>query len=462
MRRAILILFQGLWLAASLAPAEAQPAPDAASALFGSQCFATSPSAPPSDASGLRAAIGAHLGNAAPAMKLSDPRQAPRAATAITLTANRPQSQAYGWQSAWKETFFAAILLPAGTATDIDAAVFTMVAPPNAGAEATELNIEASLSPGWLPSRWDVVVFACHDGGIRAYGRGQLYLSSLRLSALSALAAVAALYLTLAAVVIGMQRRQYAFAKAQADRGGVRLSPWAFALRPPVIMQDSFGYCSMSRFQVLLFTVVLTGIYVYVLVRTGSLPTPSADVLALLGITLAGGALARAADAPTIETPNRIWLFGTGILDPTPRLPLWRDLLAGEGELDVSRVQALVFTLLTAGALIANGTSDLTNFTVPKELTYLLGISQAAYVAGKALPRAEATRLNGEVRALREAEAKLMANPGDSAAQLDFATARNALGSVLFDVFGDRFVDKVLRELTPGARIAPAQPPPAA
>jgi hypothetical protein len=188
--------------------------------------------------------------------------------------------------------------------------------------------------------------------------------------------------------------------------------------------------------------------------RTGQMPDISNTVLALLGITLSGSTLARITEGSVVDTPNRLWLFGTGVVDPTPREPRWHDLLAGDGEIDVTRVQALAFSVFAAVALVANGTGDLEKFEIPEKLNYLIGLSQAVYVAGRSLPRDSARRLNEEIRLVREAEGAALAAPGADTERA-FETARNGLQTSLFNVFGERFRGAILRALKPGDR-APA------
>ncbi|WP_237216420.1 hypothetical protein [Falsiroseomonas oryziterrae] len=459
MRRVVLLLL--CLLAWDRAAAQGTSREAELAAKIGLTCFPAGPDGRVATTGGeVRAAIVAHVQRAAPAARLEGVRQVATAVTTIALTIRPPDLPAEDpWRARWPETYFAAVLVPAGEGVGAAGLRLASVRPPAPERDRTGLQIEFDQNAGWLPSRWDVLVFACHGQEIRAFGEHRVYLSSLRLSAAAGLASVAGLYLVLALASAHVQARQFAHAREVARRDGADLSRLAFALRPTVIMQDAFGHCSLSRFQVLLFTLVLTGVYAYVMVRTGELPDLSPTVLMLLGITLAGATLARAADGPVVDTPNRLWLLGTGVIDPTPRLPRWRDLLAGDGEIDVTRVQAVVFSLFAAVALVVNGTANLEQFEIPDQIVQLMGISQAVYVAGKALPREAATRLNAEIRALREAENAALAAPGDPAAQRAFETARNAAGSVLFDVFGERFDDGTLRGLTPGLR---REPPPAA
>jgi len=410
-----------------------------------------------------------HIRISAPSLKVNNVRQTALAIPTIELAVFRPEVIAE--LPAWRATWFEVVLHPTDTALNPRLMVRGNVLPPAAGDTQTSVIAEfPNLGGGWRSARWDAFILACVDSDfdpelrrentreIRVFARQPVYVSSLKLSAALGIASVIALYLILAVASMQTQSRQLAFARAEAEKEGRRFSRLGFALNPTVIMQDAFGHCSLARFQVLLFTLVLTGVYAYVMLRTGRLPNLSPSVLGLLGITLAGSVLARVAEGPVVDTPNRLWLLGTGVLDQTPRLPRWRDLIAGDGEIDVTRVQALAFTLFAAAALVANGTGDLESFQIPDQLNYLMGISQTVYVAGKALPRETAKRLNDEIRSLRDAERAVLDAPADAAAQRAFETARNAVGSVLFDVFGERFNDEALRRLTPGLR----RPPPPA
>ena len=118
------------------------------------------------------------------------------------------------------------------------------------------------------------------------------------------------------------------------------------------------------------------------------------------------------------------------------------------------RVRALAVSRFAAVALRVKGTGDLENFEFPEQLNDLIGISQAVQVAGKALPREAAKRLDEEIRAIPDAEQRVPAVPGDAEAQRTVATACKAVASTRFDVSYDRR----LRGMAPGERLAP--PPP--
>ncbi len=405
----------------------------------------------------------------APSLTVEAVKQTAHAVPTVSFVVRAPVGVP---KSEWLMGFFEAVVFPErtdGRSIDPRTLVRGRVLPPTPTEDRTSVIAEfPGLDVGWLPSRWRVAIMLCVDPGadprgLIANGRAlreivilPLYVSSLRLSAAAGLGAFAALYLLLAFTARHTHERQIAVARDQALRDGrPPPKPWGYALRPTVICQDSFGFASLARFQVLLFTLVLVGVYAYVMSRTGELANMSPTVLTLLGITLTGSTLARVTEGSSLDTANRLWLLGTGIIDPSPRLPRWQDLLAADGEIDVTRVQALAFSLFAAVALILNGTGDLANFTIPDELNYLIGLSQAVYVAGKALPRDSAKRLNEEIRAARDAETAALLQPGDAAAVRGFETARNAIGSALFDVFGERFRDRQLRSMQPGDRMVP-------
>ena len=364
----------------------------------------------------------------------------------------------------WRATFFAAIAYPAATGLlpPRDAApILAMVQPPSPEAGITPLRLEFTPPETWWRSTWQVAVIACIPNPPSpepsAFGITEVTVSSYYLSVVIGIGAAALLYLVIAFTAMRVHGQQLERQAGRQAAEGRRPSPifWR-ALNPVVICQDAFGAASLSRFQVLLFTLTVVGVYAYVFARTGYLSALSNTVLMLLGITLAGSTLAGIAEGPPLSTANRVWLMATGILDTRPRMPCWQDLLGAEGEVDVTRVQALAFSVFAAVALVVNGATDLENFAIPDQLNTLIGISQAVYVAGKALPREAAKRLNDEVRSLRDAEQAVLRNPADAQAQLDFDRLRNALHGALTDVFGERFRPERLLALQPGS-LAPPQ-----
>lgn len=368
-------------------------------------------------------------------------------------------------RQAWSLAYYTVFVRPLrpgaerrGTLAE-DGAILANTLPPRAGPEPGTVIIPLEFEPRerFWRQRWEILVLPCLRTGpdeaeafAAGFGRAEVTLNSPLAGALVGIggALLAILILGYAASAINGHQLE---AGPDGQKALSRFSPC-------FICQDAFGHMSLSRFQVLLFTLALLGVYSYAFVLTGQLPEVQPSVLALAGITLGGSTLASAATRPVVETSNRLWLLGNGLLDQPRRRPRWMDLLTGDGEVDITRVQALAFTLFAVGSLVASGAEDLSNFAVPEQLNYLIGISQTVYVAGKALPGDAPRRLNEELRSLRNAEVAVIKEPGSAAAWADFERQKVGVAASLTDVFGERFRREALAELRPGG----AAPPPAA
>jgi hypothetical protein len=388
------------------------------------------------------------------------PKQTSHARATLSFEIRKPEGIE---EEVWRRTAFAAIAYRAAMRQrpPDDAQVFLgYVMPPSPGADVTPIRAEFTLPDRYWPTAWQVAIIGCQDSMPERFGLTEVTVSSYSISVAAGLGSVIFLYVLIAFTARGVHARQLELVAQEAASNERRPKPALLrAFSPVIICQDAFGAASLSRFQVLLFTLAVVGVYAYVLVRTGQLSALSEDVLVLLGITLTGSTLANVADGQVLSAPNRLWLLATGVLDNRPRRPRWQDLLSAEGEIDVTRVQALAFSAFAALALVWYGATDLEQFRIPPQLNALIGISQIVYVAGKALPREAAKRLNEEVRLLREAERDTLAEPEDPSARLAFDRARTALQTSLYDVFGERFRPERLRSLVPGqASIAAAVP----
>jgi putative Ca2+/H+ antiporter (TMEM165/GDT1 family) len=328
-----------------------------------------------------------------------------------------------------------------------------------------ELTIRADKQPsGIFRQSWDVLILACigDQGQFDAFGSRTTSVLGVELGILVGLLSAAAIAIILALAAAYTSRRQLLRLYRRYRRTGYQRKParallFARCLSPAFVSQDTFGFASLGRFQVLLFTTAIIGVYAYVYALTATLPTMSNSVLALLGISLSGSALARFTEAPILTTPNRIWLLSTGAVERGPRLPRWQDFLTGEGEVDVTRVQALAFSIVAAIALVVNGASDLANFAIPEQVNYLLGVSQTIYVAGKAVTKESVKRLNEEIQALRTAESTYLSEASREtavAARSAFSAAKTALSATLGDVFGERFNARAFDQFEPGRRVS--------
>jgi hypothetical protein len=245
-----------------------------------------------------------------------------------------------------------------------------------------------------------------------------------------------------------------------------RLSPglsFARSLDPLVIAQDHLGYGSISRLQVLFFSLIVFGLLTYIALRTGVVGAISGDILALMGIAAAGTAGAamvgntgpaatRAADREepeqgqeALSPETRRFLAETGLL-PYDRVAQWRDLLVARGEIDIFRVQAVVFSIFVGGTLVSSGLEQLAAYEIPDTVLGLLGLSQASYVGGKLVFRrpGHIAQVDDAAAAAREALAAVSA--GDRSVTA-LERARQALAALR------RALALLLEEAVPQARM---------
>ncbi len=219
-------------------------------------------------------------------------------------------------------------------------------------------------------------------------------------------------------------------------------SVWKFfqATNPVFISQDSLGYGSLSRFQILILTSVVGLVLLHIFVHSGVLSGMSNTVLMLLGITIAGGTFARAADDWAGVSPSsRRFLLGESILKVRRDKPRFADLLETQGELDVAKVQALLFTSLVALAiLLASSVSGLETFVLPEQIVYLTALSQGAYVFGKLIPADTRKRIEQDLDQLRRAAQDVTGKPGDAQAMTVYEQARRTARSTLHETYLDR------------------------
>jgi hypothetical protein len=141
------------------------------------------------------------------------------------------------------------------------------------------------------------------------------------------------------------------------------------------------GYASLSQLQMVLWTFVVAASAVYVMVLAGELIEITSGTLVLLGISGAvtvgsklhdGAQMAKAvAAAPAVPL----------------RRPRWSDLVVnetdGHREIDITRVQMLYFTLITAGFVVMRVLTTYVIPEIPQGFQILMGISNAVYFGSK-------------------------------------------------------------------------------
>jgi hypothetical protein len=173
------------------------------------------------------------------------------------------------------------------------------------------------------------------------------------------------------------------------------------------------GRASLSKLQVLFFTLIVFGLILLLALQTGNLTNISGTVVTLLGINGLGATIAKGADAKrlTISPENRAWLLRKGwipstTLDIDPTKARWSDLFTTGREFDVYRFQSFVFAIVVGFAMIAGGFTQLSAFTIPETILGIVGLSQAVYIGGKLAVPTETANLNAALDDLRAEEKK--------------------------------------------------------
>jgi len=143
------------------------------------------------------------------------------------------------------------------------------------------------------------------------------------------------------------------------------------------IIETESHRASLSQFQIVLWTLVIGGSTAYVMAMSGNLIPLTSGTLALLGISSVatlGSALA-AGPAPATKP----------VIDGKIK-PAWADLIADDGQIDVTRTQMLFFTVLMAIYVVAHVIDTYQIPPIPDSFLTLMGISNGVYLVNKFLP----------------------------------------------------------------------------
>lgn len=205
-------------------------------------------------------------------------------------------------------------------------------------------------------------------------------------------------------------------------------------LNPVFITAGSDGRGSLAKLQILFFSMIVFGLLLFIVLRTGVLSDISTTVLMLLGIAAVGSTAAKATELQRsrINFDNWTWFIGKNWLPKGGLAEVnhakWRDIVTSDGEFDVYRYQSIIFSLVVGGALLAAGINQLASFSIPETLLGVLGLSQVVYVAGKLTSPPSFAELNSATEELRKlerafAQAVSKASPASRPATVEAAAA---------------------------------------
>jgi hypothetical protein len=219
------------------------------------------------------------------------------------------------------------------------------------------------------------------------------------------------------------------------------------SLDPVKVTAGADGKGSLSKFQILLFSVVVFGLILLFSLQTGKLTDISMTILGLLGISGLGSTVAKGADAQriVISPENSAWLYHKNWMTPS-RAPVdrskasWRDFFSTDGEFDVYRYQSLIFSLVVVLAMIFGGVTQLATFTVPESILGIVGLSQAVYIGGKLVTPTNISNINDAIADLRNQE-KMLWTTATTAKNGVVATVDEAIqlaGSATYNAYMDK------------------------
>jgi hypothetical protein len=146
------------------------------------------------------------------------------------------------------------------------------------------------------------------------------------------------------------------------------------------IISSPDGIASLSQFQIMLWTFVVAGSAIYVMVLSGNLIAISDGTLTLLGIAGGTSIVSRVQKNNEDDTRRK-----AGAPDQT-FTPAWSQMLLNnvrDKEIDVTRVQMLAFTLITAAFVSIQVAATYSIPEIPENFLVLMGISNGVYLAGR-------------------------------------------------------------------------------
>jgi hypothetical protein len=191
-----------------------------------------------------------------------------------------------------------------------------------------------------------------------------------------------------------------------------KIYSWFEHLDPVVLTANAFNKGSIQKLQVLLFSFLVSGMVLSLVLTLGVLSDVSVTVAALLGISAVGAAVAQktTTNRDRLGFENWAWLVGKHVVpinEEDRTGPQWSDLVMTNREFDIYKLQTLIFSLVVAVALLSSGEERLATFTVPETLLGILGLSQVVYVSGTLASAPATADLDDAITKLRAMEGKL-------------------------------------------------------
>lgn len=329
---------------------------------------------------------------------------------------------------------------------------------------------EFAGGPAWhfwdrdLALHLKIAAFAYADGvrGHVHFGRDlRITVSGKRASIVAALLFAVFFYLVAGAATVPLGRVAGAVGRGRRWRGAVRrLLPWNIT--------GANGQASLSQLQMLLFTLIVATLLFYQWLRTGLLQDLSTDLLYLIGISTAGTAATQVAmavrkhlDPATYAYVQRLGWFTAPLLEAEGRgRP--SGLLLTNRRFDIYKFQMLVFTCVIAAYVIASGANQLGNVQISDTLLMLMGMSQGAYVGGRAAAD-QLGPLQDQLRGMQALQARYRASADPLVAdelRRQFRMAAQQAGAMFGAMYGRALAPHMIEMPPDAATMADNLPPP--
>lgn len=328
-------------------------------------------------------------------------------------------------------------------------------APDPANNSRTVLTLYVPAPPcRWPPYQYAHITVAAGaaDGsttGARVLFDGALRVSVLWFPLFLTLAVVGFIYPGCAVIAWRAERRRANRNVSGATMMDVLSTPSLWKKLDPVqITANMWGRASLPKLQIFSFSLIVFGLLLYYQIRNGILSGLSEDVLILLGISAVGTAGGRYTHSVKrrLSLESWAWLRRKGWLpskddekktsDVSSRAA-WGELITDTDnkEFDVYSFQMAIFSIVVAGALMTSSLTGLATFEIPDALLGLLGLSQAVFIAGKAIETSPFTELDAKLAKVREHEKKYHEAIAQAATKPDAnATAATARSDFKTDV----------------------------
>ena len=283
------------------------------------------------------------------------------------------------------------------------------------GFTATDSSIVRFVVPSEKSSFWrpqTFVVRICDKDAGDALALVKVQISPPVWAKILTIVFLALIYMLFAGAVAQIRGKPHPLTTKYPALTKQRVYGWLANLDPVVLTANAFNKGSIQKLQVLLFSFLVSGMVLALVLRLGVLSDLSVTVAMLLGISAVGAAVAQktTTSRDRLSFDSWAWLVQKTILpvhQESETGPRWSDLVMTNREFDIYKLQTLIFSVVVAVALLASGEERLSSFSVPETLLGILGLSQVVYISGTLASPPSIAELDDAIKSLSELEIKL-------------------------------------------------------